>query len=118
MHRTPSRRRAGLLTAGIAAVTLALTACAGTAEPGPTASTSAAPDPDASLTVGLVLEPTNLDIRRTSGAALEQILIDNIYEGLVSRTQDNTIVPRLAKDHKISADGLTYTFTLNDGIVF
>src|SRR5690606_18192646 len=61
---------------------------------------------------------TNLDIRHTSGAALEQILVDNIYEGLVTRTQDNKVEDRLASSHEISADGLTYTFTLNEGITF
>ncbi|BDZ38693.1 ABC transporter substrate-binding protein [Microbacterium suwonense] len=65
-----------------------------------------------------MLEPTNLDIRHTSGAALEQILVDNIYEGLVTRTQDNQIEDRLASSHEISPDGLTYTFTLNEGITF
>ncbi|MFC7765830.1 hypothetical protein [Leucobacter soli] len=35
------------------------------------------------LTIGLQLEPTNLDIRSTGGVALDQILIDNIYQGLV-----------------------------------
>ena len=109
-------RRLALISA-IAASAVILSACTGTAEPEATAPVGD-PDPDATLQVGLVLEPTNLDIRRTSGAALEQILIDNIYEGLVSRDQENEIVPRLARDYEVSSDGLTYTFTLNDGITF
>lgn len=100
--------------AALAAAAVLLSACTGA--PGPSA--TGEPDPDATLEVGLVLEPTNLDIRRTNGAALEQILIDNIYEGLVTRTQDNEIVTRLASTYEISDDGLTYTFTLNDGITF
>lgn len=108
-------RRTSLI-ALFAATALTLSACAGSAEP--VASETGPPDPDASLTVGLVLEPTNLDIRRTSGAALEQVLIDNIYQGLVTRTQDNEIVGALASDYEVSADGLTYTFTLNEGITF
>ncbi|MCI1017693.1 ABC transporter substrate-binding protein [Microbacterium sp. C5A9] len=109
-------RRLALISA-IAASAVILSACTGTAEPEATAPVGD-PDPDATLQVGLVLEPTNLDIRHTSGAALEQILIDNIYEGLVSRDESNEIVPRLASDYEVSADGLTYTFTLNDGIAF
>jgi len=109
-------RRLALISA-IAASAVILSACTGTAEPEATAPVGD-PDPDATLQVGLVLEPTNLDIRHTSGAALEQILIDNIYEGLVSRDESNEIVPRLASDYEVSADGLTYTFTLNDGITF
>jgi len=109
-------RRLALISA-LAATAVILSACSGTPDQAPSSAPSS-PDPDATLHVGLVLEPTNLDIRHTSGAALEQILIDNIYEGLVSRTQDNEIEGRLASDYKVSDDGLTYTFTLNDGIVF
>lgn len=111
------RTRRLALISTIAASAVILSACTGTAEPEATAPVGD-PDPDATLQVGLVLEPTNLDIRRTSGAALEQILIDNIYEGLVSRDEANEIVPRLASDYEVSADGLTYTFTLNEGITF
>jgi len=109
-------RRIAVISA-VAASAIILSACTGSS-PEPTKAPAGEPDPDATLTVGLVLEPTNLDIRRTSGAALEQILVDNIYEGLVTRAEDNTIEPRLASDYEVSEDGLTYTFTLNDGITF
>ena len=106
-------RRAAFLATGLVAA-LALTACAGEAPaPEPTEV-----DPDATLRVGLVLEPTTLDIRRTSGAALEQVLVDNVYEGLVTRTPENEIVPSLASEYEVSPDGLTYTFTLNEGVTF
>lgn len=108
-------RRLALISA-LAAIAVILSACSGTPEPA--ATSTGTPDPDATLQVGLVLEPTNLDIRHTSGAAIEQILIDNIYEGLVTRTQENEIEGRLASDYTVSDDGLTYTFTLNDGITF
>lgn len=108
-------RRLALISA-LAATAVILSAC--TPATGPVATPTGKPDPDATLQIGLVLEPTNLDIRHTSGAALEQILIDNIYEGLVSRTEDNEIVPRLASDFEVSDDGLTYTFTLNEGVTF
>lgn len=111
------RRTALAVSALLLTGTLALASCTGqggTPSPGPTGE----PDPDATLTVGLVLEPTNLDIRRTSGAALEQVLIDNVYEGLVTRTEENEIVGSLASEYSISEDGLTYTFTVNDGVTF
>ncbi|UNK69650.1 ABC transporter substrate-binding protein [Microbacterium sp. H1-D42] len=119
MHSFTTARRSARLAAIalLAAGALVLTACAGSS-PEPTPTATGKSDPDATLTVGLVLEPTNLDIRHTSGAALEQILVDNIYEGLVTRTQDNEITDRLASAHEISPDGLTYTFTLNEGITF
>jgi peptide/nickel transport system substrate-binding protein len=110
------RRRLAVVSA-LAATALILTACGGPS-PEPTQTSNGTPDPAATLTVGLVLEPTNLDIRHTSGAALEQVLVDNIYEGLVTRAQDNSIEPRLASDYEVSDDGLTYTFTLNEGVTF
>ncbi|MEJ1921507.1 ABC transporter substrate-binding protein [Microbacterium sp. KHB019] len=109
-------RRLGVVSA-LAATAIILTACGGSS-PEPTQTSVGEPDPAATLTVGLVLEPTNLDIRHTSGAALEQVLVDNIYEGLVTRAQDNSIEPRLASDYEVSGDGLTYTFTLNEGVTF
>ena len=114
------RRRISLAAAALVTTSaLLLTACTGGSSPDPSTSTAAGEaDADATLRVGLVLEPTNLDIRRTSGAALEQVLIDNVYEGLVTRAQDNTIEQALATDHTISDDGLTYTFTLAQGVAF
>lgn len=111
------RTRSLALASALVVTAVILSACAGASTPEPSASTGD-PDPAATLRVGLLLEPTNLDIRHTSGAAVEQILIDNIYEGLVTRTEDNEIVGRLASDYEVSEDGLTYTFTLNDGVLF
>ena len=104
------------IVATLAAAALALSSCAGT--PSKPAPSGSANDPNASLVVGLVLEPTTLDIRRSSGAALEQLLIDNIYQGLVSRTPQNEIVDKLATAHEVSSDGLTYSFTLAPDITF
>ncbi|WP_445996175.1 ABC transporter substrate-binding protein [Okibacterium fritillariae] len=98
----------------VAAAALVLTACT----PGGGSSESGSPDADATVNVGLVLEPTDLDIRTTDGIALDQVLIDNVYEGLVSRTAAGEIVDTIAKSHEVSDDGLTYTFDLNDGVTF
>ena len=109
------RRTTLAATALLAAGALLLTSCAGpAAEP----RTSAAPDPDASVSIRLVSAPGNLDIRETAGAALDQILIDNIYQGLVSRTEDQEIVPALASAYEVSPDGLTYTFQIREGVTF
>ncbi len=115
MH--PRSRRLALIST-VTAAALALTACAGGGAPtDPGETTPGAVDPDATLTVGLVLEPVNLDIRHTDGVAVEQALIDNVYEGLVTR-DGNEIAPRLASAYEISDDALTYTFTLQDGVIF
>ena len=76
------RRTALAATALLAAGALLLTACTGGSSP--VADATSEPDPDASAVIRLVLEPGNLDIRETAGAALDQILVDNIYQGLVA----------------------------------
>jgi peptide/nickel transport system substrate-binding protein len=110
-------RRTTLATSALLIGALLLTSCTGsnTAQ-NPTGEAN----PDATLTVRLSLEPSNLDIRRTGGAALEQALVDNVYQGLVTRNadDDNAITPALATEWNVSADGLTYTFTLRQGVTF
>ncbi len=113
MLRRTTLAAAALLAAGA----LLLTACTGGTSPSPSA-TGGAADPDASVSIRLVAEPSNLDIRETAGAALDQILIDNVYQGLVSRTPEQEIVPALASDYEVSEDGLTYTFTLREDVTF
>lgn len=75
--------------------------------------------PTGTLTVGLVLEPTNLNVRTTPGAALDQVLLDNVYQGLVTFTSGTLdIAPALAEDFTVSDDGLTYVFTLKSDARF
>lgn len=89
MLRRTTVAAAALLAAGA----LLLSACTGSSSASPS-STGGVADPDASIAVRLVAEPGNLDIRETAGAALDQILIDNVYQGLVSRTPDQEIVDK------------------------
>ncbi|WP_105565957.1 ABC transporter substrate-binding protein [Microbacterium halophytorum] len=113
LNRSVLRRSAAAL--GATAVAVALASCSSA----PSGSEPAAEaDPDAAVRVGLVLEPTSLDIRHTSGAALEQVLVDNVYQGLVTRTPEGEIMPALATEWQISDDGLTYTFPLHEGVEF
>ena len=110
------RRTLAAATALVTVAALALTGCTGGgAEPTTGAGT---PNPDASVAIRLVLEPSNLDIRQTAGAALDQILMDNVYQGLVRRTPAQKIEPELASAFEKSDDGLTYTFTLREGVTF
>lgn len=109
------RRHTLALSALVAASALLLTACSGGPAPKPAASDI---DTNASVAIRLTTPPSNLDIRVTAGAALDQILIDNVYQGLVSRTPTQKIVPTLASDYTVSTDGLTYTFTLRSDVSF
>lgn len=70
------------------------------------------------FTIGLKLAPVSLDIRHQSGSAIEQVLIGNVYEGLLSRDSDNNVQPGLAKSWDTSKDGKTYTFHLNKNMRF
>ena len=82
--------------------------------------TDAAPDEGSgtNVVVGAVLEPTSLDIVHTAGAALDQILLDNIYETLLTADDSGAIQPGLADLPEVSADGTVYTFALQDGVTF
>ncbi|TFB24429.1 ABC transporter substrate-binding protein [Filobacillus milosensis] len=63
-------------------------------------------------------DSTSLDpITTTEGEAFR--VTENIFEGLVTYAVDSTeVVPSLAKDWKVSDDGLTYTFELEEGVTF
>jgi peptide/nickel transport system substrate-binding protein len=74
---------------------------------------------DATLTLGLVLEPVSLDFTTQSGAAIPQVLLDNVYETLVRQDQSTgKLVPGLAKSWTVSSDQRTYTFQLRSGVTF
>ncbi|AXH96313.1 ABC transporter substrate-binding protein [Ornithinimicrobium avium] len=74
---------------------------------------------DETVRVGLVAEPASLDFSTADGAAIPQLMLDNVYETLVTVDVDSgEIVGALASDWEVSDDRLTYTFTLQDGVTF
>jgi len=75
-------------------------------------------DPDASVVVGAVLSPTSLDILHQAGAALDAVLLDNIYETLLTVDDEGAIGPGLAALPEVSDNGTVYTFTLEDDVTF
>ena len=66
------------------------------------------------ITLGFTLEPTSLDVSGTAGQSIPQVLLDNVYKGLVRVTDDGSITEALAEQYTVSDDGLTYTFTLRE----
>lgn len=68
--------------------------------------------------IGLKLPPANLDIRNQSGTALDQLLIGNVYQGLVARDQANRVIPSLATSWDLSEEGRVYVFHLERGVRF
>ena len=70
------------------------------------------------LTLGVRLEPPHLDPTAGAAAAIDEITYANIFEGLTRIDETGTVQPGLAKSWSISKDGLTYTFSLQDGVTF
>jgi peptide/nickel transport system substrate-binding protein len=101
-----------------------------TATSEPTDSTSASSEPsgwrrpatpspdDPAVTVSAILEPTSLDLVSVAGAAIDQVLLDNVYETLLTLSEDGDIEPGLAELPEVSGQGTVYTFTLQDGPTF
>ena len=61
--------------------------------------------------------PANLDPQVASGAS-DVIACENLYGTLVRKDPDGELVPGLCEEWTVSPDGLTYTFTLKDGLTY
>ena len=70
------------------------------------------------ITVGMQLEPPNLDPTGGAAAAIDEVVYANVFEGLTRYQSDGSIAPGLAESWTISDDGLTYTFNLRSGVTF
>ena len=108
MRKTPLL---AALALGVATA-LALAGCSGAS------SSSSNGGSDASIAIGSLYEPQNLDNTAGGGQGVTEALNGNVYEGLFKLTDDGKVEPLLATKYKTSADGLTYTFTLRDGVKF
>ena len=101
------------VSAAAAASMLVLAGCSAGAS-----TTPAGEAHDPSVVIGLTGEPVNFDFTTTSGAAIPQALMNNVYEGLVTVNQEGGLEPQLAESWTVSDDGLTYDFVLNEGVTF
>ncbi len=103
--------RTTIWVAAAAAAALFLSAC-----------TAGASDPEGtqkdSMTIAFTAEPVNLDFTSTSGVAIPEALMDNVYESLVRVDGEGRIQPALAEEWDISEDRRTYTFRLQEGVTF
>ncbi len=70
------------------------------------------------ITIGMVLEPPNLDPTAGAAAAIDEVVYANIFEGLTRFGPDGAVKPALAESWDISDDGTVYTFHLHDGVKF
>lgn len=103
-------------TATAATLALTLTACGGSGAGGSAGGGSY--DKNATVSIGSLYEPQNLDNTAGGGQGVTEALNGNVYEGLFKLTDGGKVEKLLAQDYKVSGDGLTYTFTLRDGVKF
>ena len=69
------------------------------------------------LNVALIGEPPTLDIHQTT-TTIVGLITWNIYEPLFTFNHDFESIPMLAESHEVSADGLTQTVRLRQGVPF
>jgi peptide/nickel transport system substrate-binding protein len=70
------------------------------------------------LRVGAPLEPPALDPTAGAAEAIDVVVYQNVFEALTRIDQNGGVNPGLASAWTVSDDGLTYRFTLNDGVTF
>ena len=111
-------------SAGAGGEATATEATSGGAEPTPTEAMTSSGDPayDAcavggTLTYALSSDPPNMDPHIDTGSAAANVKMQ-IYTGLTRFWIGGEIQPDLAESFEVSDDGLTYTFSLRDGVTF
>ena len=60
-------------------------------------------------------DPTSLDYIAFNRAQVSDI-VTNMVDGLLENDKYGNLIPSLAEDWKVSKDGLTYTYTLREGV--
>ena len=107
-----------LISIGLSTLLLAgLAACSSST---PSESETAAPSAAAEkneLVMALAVDPDGLDPQRTTAASTFQIT-NNIYEPLLTVTDQGELTGALADSWEVSEDGLTLTFTLRENAQF
>lgn len=66
-------------------------------------------------TLGYTSDPTTWDALNTYRAADSEAIV-NTYDGLMEYDMENEQQPALATGYTVSDDGLTYTFTIREGV--
>ncbi len=107
-------------------LSVVLSACSGsgtkTEEPAKTenggqTATPADNGPKGTLKYYLTDKPTTFDPAMVTDVSTNQIL-QNVHAGLVTFDTKGNVILDLAKEYKVSEDGMTYTFTLKDDAKF
>ena len=103
------KRALSLLTAAM--LLISLCACAGDTDNSnseqPSAESGELSD-GSSVTVGIAQDLDSLDPHKAVNAGTSEVLF-NIFEGLMKASPDGGVIPAVASDYTMSADGLTTT---------
>ena len=70
------------------------------------------------ITIGMQLEPPNLDPTSGAAAAVDEVVYANVFEGLTRFGPDGSVSPALAERWEVSDDATVYTFHLRRGVGF
>ena len=70
------------------------------------------------ISIGMQQEPTSLDPTADATASIDGMLSHNVYESLTTVNESGEVLPALATDWQVSADGLEYTFNLRQNVEF
>ena len=70
------------------------------------------------VTIGMQLEPPNLDPTGGAAGAIDEVVYANVFEGLTRFLKDGSVAPALASSWEIDDDSKRYVFTLNEGVKF
>jgi len=70
------------------------------------------------ITLGMALEPPNLDPTGGAAAAIDEVVYANIFEGLTRFQADGSVHPALASEWTIEDEGKRYVFTLQSGVKY
>ncbi|MCB2124548.1 MAG: ABC transporter substrate-binding protein, partial [Rhodobacteraceae bacterium] len=70
------------------------------------------------ITLGMVLEPPNLDPTAGAAAAIDEVVYANVFEGLTRIGPDGSVRPALAASWDVEDGAKTYVFHLHEGVTF
>nr|WP_134680287.1 ABC transporter substrate-binding protein [Paracoccus ravus] len=70
------------------------------------------------ITLGMVLEPPNLDPTGNAAAAIDEVVYANLFEGLTRIGPDGSVAPGLASSWDVTEGGASYVFHLRPGVSF
>lgn len=103
----------------ICASILAMTACGSTRATTPTPGSNGTAVEQGVLRVAALYDISTMDVSQTTDDYMVPMnVFDRLFESEVQSDGSTAIVSSLCESHMVSDDGLTYTFTLKDGIVF